>query len=346
MKFATVPLWRSEVNRPQATQAHVRLAITPGEPAGIGPDLVIQTCRQLPDHIEPLYFADPSLLRARAEQLGIEVLLHDYSASRVFVPGAMNIVPILLSAPCVPGVLSSSNAGYVINTLKAALTTCQEGEAGAMITGPVNKQVINDAGIPFSGHTEWLAEQTDTAKVVMMLTSGSLRVALATTHLPLRSVADAINKEELAQVIRIIMAELKVKFRINNPRLMVCGLNPHAGEGGHLGREEIEIISPVIEEFRRLDLKIEGPVPADTAFTPGRLANADAVLAMYHDQGLPVLKYQGFGDAINITLGLPIIRTSVDHGTALDLAGTGRANPGSLLAAINCAAELVRPVAA
>lgn len=249
----------------------------------------------------------------------------------------MNVFPVYLRTQCRPGELDPANSTYVIETLQAALLQCTSNEIDALVTGPVHKGIINEAGIPFSGHTEWLADNTNTGKVVMMLCSGNLRVALATTHLPLRAVADAINGPELKQIIQIIMADLADKFAIDQPRLLVCGLNPHAGENGHLGREELEIIEPVIKTLSESGLNLEGPVPADTAFTRQRLENVDAVLAMYHDQGLPVLKHQGFGEAVNITLGLPIIRTSVDHGTALDLAGTGQADTGSFLCAIECA---------
>ena len=319
----------------------VKLAITPGEPAGIGPDLCVQSYRNFADHIQPVYFADPDLLRERAKLLGISVSLNDWSVASEFVASELNIFPVSLRAPCEAGVLDTANAPYVLESLKSALVCCQDGSLQALVTGPVNKAVINDAGLPFSGHTEWLAQLTGTTKVVMMLVSGSLRVALATTHLPLRAVPDAITRQSLKRVIQITMAELENKFGIDHPRLLVCGLNPHAGESGHIGTEEIDVIIPVLKELSETGLDIEGPVPADTAFTPQKLSQVDAVLAMYHDQGLPVLKYQGFGEAINITLGLPIIRTSVDHGTALDLAGSGKADSGSLVCAIQVATELV-----
>jgi 4-hydroxythreonine-4-phosphate dehydrogenase len=252
----------------------------------------------------------------------------------------MNVYPCLLRKRCNAGVLESANSSYVIETLESALQHCLRRETTSLVTGPVNKGIICDAGIEFTGHTEWLADRTNTKRVVMMLASQHLRVVLATTHLPLREVADAINRKDLAEVIQITMTDLGSKFGIINPRLMVCGLNPHSGEGGHLGREEIDVITPVIEECARSGMNVIGPVPADTAFTPAMLSNADAVLAMYHDQGLPVLKHQGFGEAINITLGLPIIRTSVDHGTALDLAGTGKAESSSLMSAIRSSAMI------
>lgn len=337
MKFATMLLSRSEVKR----ETLIKIAITPGEPAGIGPDICIQTFNHLPRHIQPVYFVDPDLLRERAELMGMGVTVNDLSESREFIPTAMNVVPSLLQKPCEAGFLDPANSAYVMETLNSALQHCLDGKSAALVTGPVNKSIICDAGIPFTGHTEWLAERTGTKRVVMMLASQHLRVVLATTHLPLREVADAINKKELTKVIEITMSELTSKFGIERPRLMVCGLNPHSGEGGHLGKEEIEVITPVIEELVSSGMDLVGPVPADTAFTPAMLSNTDAVLAMYHDQGLPVLKHQGFGEAVNITLGLPIIRTSVDHGTALDLAGTGKAETGSLLSAIESAAMIV-----
>lgn len=319
----------------------VNLAVTPGEPAGIGPDLCLKSYRDLADHIQPVYFSDPELLRERAKLLGISASINDWSVDNEYVKGEMNVFPISLRTPCEAGKLDALNSPYVLETLKSALDCCQAGTLQAMVTGPVNKAIINDAGLPFSGHTEWLAEHTGTSTVVMMLASGNLRVALATTHLPLRSVPDAINRQSLKRIIQVIMAELKSKFGIDQPRLLVCGLNPHAGESGHIGTEEIDVIIPVLKELTETGLDIEGPVPADTAFTAHKLSRVDAVLAMYHDQGLPVLKSMGFGEAVNITLGLPIIRTSVDHGTALELAGSGEADSGSLICAIQCASELV-----
>jgi 4-hydroxythreonine-4-phosphate dehydrogenase len=273
--------------------------------------------------------------------LGKNIEIHDWSQSGKYVPGKMNVFPVNLQIQSHPGELSPANAKYVIETLQAALDQCTCRKVDALVTGPVHKGIINEAGIPFSGHTEWLADNTDTDKVVMMLCCGDLRVALATTHLPLRAVADAINGPDLKRVIQIVMADLAGKFGIAQPKLLVCGLNPHAGENGHLGTEERDIIEPLLKELVEAGLDIEGPIPADTAFTRQRLEQADAVLAMYHDQGLPVLKHQGFGEAVNITLGLPIIRTSVDHGTALDLAGTGQADTGSLLSAIECAQDII-----
>lgn len=273
--------------------------------------------------------------------MGIKLAIHDWSQSGEFAPKEMNVFPVYLCAHSHPGELNPANSTYVIETLRAALDQCVSKKLDALVTGPVHKGVINEAGIPFSGHTEWLADNTNTDKVVMMLSCGNLRVALATTHMPLRAVADAINAADLKQVIQIVMADLADKFGIEQPKLLVCGLNPHAGENGYLGSEELEIIAPVLKALSESGLDLQGPVPADTAFTQQMLSQTDAVLAMYHDQGLPVLKHQGFGAAVNITLGLPIIRTSVDHGTALDLAGTSRADAGSFLSAIQCAQDII-----
>ena len=254
--------------------------------------------------------------------------------------GELAIAPIAMAHPVTAGHLDSANAAYVLSCLDAAISACLENDCQAMVTGPVQKSIINEAGFHFSGHTEYLAEKTATEQVVMMLATAELRVALATTHLPLRDVADNITQVSLRRVIDILITDLKTKFGLSSPSILVCGLNPHAGEGGHLGREEIEVIEPVLAEFRRQGANLIGPLPADTLFTAKYLDTADAVLAMYHDQGLPVLKHQGFGRAANITLGLPIIRTSVDHGTALDLAGTGSADSGSLQTAIQVAADM------
>ena len=313
----------------------LKLALTPGEPSGIGPDLVIQLAqRALP--IELVIFADPDLLSARAQQLGLPLRLiaHDHHRpARPSNAGELTIYPVPLRAPVHPGQLDVSNAAYVLDTLRTATRACLSGELAALITGPVHKGIINEAGIPFSGHTEFLAELSG-GHPVMMLAAGHLRVALVTTHLPLRAVADVITAPVLERVCRILDHDLRTRFGIPTPRFLVAGLNPHAGEGGHLGREEIETIEPVLNALRAEGLNLIGPLPADTLFTRERLQHADAVLAMYHDQGLPVLKYAGFGEAVNITLGLPLIRTSVDHGTALELAGTGRAHVGSLQHAV------------
>lgn len=320
-----------------------RLALTPGEPAGIGPDLVVTLAQEAQPH-EIVAIADPELLRARAQALGLPLVLREINPAdkpRPSAAGELAVLPVALAAPVQPGHLNLANAPYILHTLDAAIAGCSSGEFSALVTGPVHKSVINDAGIAFSGHTEYLADKTATEKVVMMLATKGLRVALATTHLPLRDVADAINATELTQVIRILHRDLQIQFGIAQPRIYVCGLNPHAGEGGHLGHEEIDVIEPVLKQLRTEGLDLIGPLPADTLFTPKYLDNADAVLAMYHDQGLPVLKYKGFGQAVNVTLGLPIIRTSVDHGTALDLAATGKADLGSLRTALAYALEMV-----
>ena len=320
----------------------LRLAVTPGEPAGIGPDLLIQAVQHGSPH-QLVAIADPQLLLDRARLLRLPLKLVDTEeAPSPLAPGELAIAPVSLATPATPGQLNKANARYVLSCLDRAIAGCGSGEFSAMITGPVQKSVVNDAGIPFTGHTEYLAEKTATEQVVMMLATEQLRVALATTHLPLRDVADAITAPLLSRVLDILIADLQCKFGISQPRILVCGLNPHAGEGGHLGREEIEIIAPLLARYREKGLNVTGPLPADTLFTRHHLDHADAVLAMYHDQGLPVLKYQGFGNAANITLGLPITRTSVDHGTALDLAGSGQASVGSLLTAINVAAAMAR----
>jgi 4-hydroxythreonine-4-phosphate dehydrogenase len=318
------------------------LAVTPGEPAGIGPDIVLASLgKTLPANL--LVVADPDLLKQRAAALGIALELNDWSKTQALSATALNVVPVRLSTPATAGLMNIANAQYVLDTLEMAVSLCERGVCQGMVTGPVNKAIINDAGIPFTGHTEWLADRLGVPMVVMMLATTGLRVALATTHLPLRAVADAINKKDLTAVITILDAELRHRFHLPAPKILVCGLNPHAGEGGHLGTEEIDTIEPVLQALRQQGLDLTGPTPADTAFTPALLARFDAVLAMYHDQGLPVLKHKGFGDAVNITLGLPIIRTSVDHGTALDLAGSGKADPASLFTAIRYAAEMAQP---
>jgi 4-hydroxythreonine-4-phosphate dehydrogenase len=317
------------------------LALTAGEPAGIGPDLcVLIAQRAWPRPL--VVIADPQLLAARAARLELPLTLLPLPAAGAPTPapaGSLYILPVALNTESQPGRLDSRNAPYVLETLRVAVDGCSQGRFAAMVTAPVHKGVINDAGIPFSGHTEFLAARAG-GHPVMMLACPGLRVALATTHLPLRAVADAITAETLEKVLRILDHDLRQRFAIARPRILVCGLNPHAGEGGHLGREEIEVIGPVIERLRKEGLALEGPLPADTLFNPARLAECDAVLAMYHDQGLPVLKHKGFGEAVNITLGLPLIRTSVDHGTALELAGTGRIDPGSMIAAIEQAIAL------
>jgi 4-hydroxythreonine-4-phosphate dehydrogenase len=315
----------------------LRIGITPGEPAGIGPDLIIQLAqRDWP--VELVVCADPELLRSRAAHLGLPLTLRPFDAGSAAVPqqaGSLTIAPFHLAAPVVLGQLDENNGRYVVETLTFAGEQAMNGGFAAIVTGPVHKGIINKAGIPFSGHTEFFAHQSNTPYVVMMLATEGLRVALATTHIPLAYVAKAITRERLLQVIRILHQDLQQKFAIANPRIYVCGLNPHAGEDGHLGREEIDVIKPALQELREQGIDLVGPLPADTLFQPKYLDNADAVLAMYHDQGLPVLKYKGFGKSVNISLGLPLIRTSVDHGTALDLAGTGQADPGSFLHALD-----------
>jgi 4-hydroxythreonine-4-phosphate dehydrogenase len=316
------------------------LALTAGEPAGIGPDLCIALSRQtLPCRLSVL--GDVDVLRARATQLGIAVDLITGDAISAHQPGALHVRHIPVATPVTAGMLDAGNSAHVLALLDAALAGCMNGTYQAMVTAPVHKGVINDAGFAFTGHTEYLADHSGTKKVVMMLAGGGLRVALATTHLPLRAVADAITPELLDEVIRILHADLQSKFGIARPRIVVAGLNPHAGESGHLGREEIDVIEPALDHLRSEGMNLVGPLPADTLFSRIRHDPCDAVLAMYHDQGLPVLKYASFGAGVNVTLGLPFIRTSVDHGTALDLAGSGQAEAGSLLMAIEVAMEMV-----
>lgn len=325
-------------------QAPLRIAITPGEPAGIGPDLVLSLAQQAQAD-EYVIIANPELMAERALALGLEIKIKTVAPGDPAQPapaGQLHVLPIELAAPVVAGQLKSANAPYVLKTLDAAIDGCSAGHFDALVTGPVHKGIINEVGIPFSGHTEYLAERTNTAQVVMMLATEGLRVALVTTHLPLKDIAAAITPKTLTDVTRILHKDLTQHFGIAQPRILVCGLNPHAGEGGHLGREEIDVIEPVLNKLRQQGLNLIGPLPADTLFTPKYLQDADAVLAMYHDQGLPVLKYKGFGQAVNITLGLPIIRTSVDHGTALDLAASGKANSGSLHTALEYACGMVR----
>jgi 4-hydroxythreonine-4-phosphate dehydrogenase len=320
----------------------LRIALTPGEPAGIGPDL----CVQLAQAVQPaelVALCDPGLLRERAAALGLPLTLEPVDPAAPPTPrpaGHLCVEPVArLRTPAMPGRLDPRNAGYVVGTLNAACHGCLSGRYAAVVTAPVHKGVINDAGLAFTGHTELFAEQCR-ARPVMMLAAPGLRVALATTHLALRAVPDALNRQLLAEVLETLLAELPRRFGIDRPRITVCGLNPHAGEGGHLGREEIDVIDPVLTRLRADGHDLRGPLPADTAFVPPVLADTDVVLAMYHDQGLPVLKHLGFGRAVNVTLGLPIIRTSVDHGTALDLAGTGRADAGSLAAALSMAIDM------
>ena len=318
----------------------LNLALTPGEPSGVGPDLLIKLAQEKQQQ-QIIAFADPDMLAERATMLGLPLNLVEVQDDFVSsTPSELAVVTVKVAMPVEPGVLNQANAPYVLNCLDAAIASCQEGLCQAMVTGPVQKSIINDAGIKFSGHTEYLAEKTKSDTVVMMLATEELRVALATTHVPLRDVPDAISVELLMPIIDVLYQDLQNKFGIKQPTILVSGLNPHAGEGGHIGQEEINVIAPVIRHYREAGRNIIGPLPADTLFTQKHLLDADAVLVMYHDQGLPVLKYQGFGRAANITLGLPIIRTSVDHGTALDIAGTGCADIGSLHAAIKVAVQM------
>jgi len=317
----------------------LRIALTPGEPAGIGPDLCLLLAQQ-PQTAELVTVCDPELLQQRAAQLGLPFhyrLFDPALAAQAMTAGELCILPVRMETAARCGELDTRNARYVLDTLDVAIEGCQSGQFHALVTGPLHKGNINDAGIPFSGHTEYLAAATRTEDVVMLLASDSLRVALATTHVPLAQVSSVITAERLQRVIRVLHTGLRVRFGINQPHIKVCGLNPHAGEGGHLGREEIEIIIPTLQGLRDEGMNLEGPLSADTLFNKAGTGDCDAVLAMYHDQGLPVLKYSGFGRAVNITLGLPIIRTSVDHGTALELAGTGNVDTGSLQMAIGSA---------
>ena len=315
------------------------LAVTPGEPAGIGPEILLRLAADHPD-LRLVAVADPDLLRDTAARLDLDRAIDTWQPGEPVEAGRLVCCPVPLRHTAQPGSLDPANAPYVLDTLRRAVQLLRDGSADALVTGPVHKGVINDAGVPFSGHTEFLADLAGIDRVVMMLAAPGLRVCLVTTHLPLRAVADAVTPASVEETIRITCGALRSRFGIARPRLQVLGLNPHAGEGGHLGGEERAVITPVLERLRAEGFDLAGPVPADTAFTPPRLAQCDAVVAMYHDQGLPVLKYSGFGRAINITLGLPIVRTSVDHGTALDIAGQGTADPGSLSDAVLLAKQL------
>lgn len=345
-----------DLNNPINNRLNIpkRIAITPGEPSGIGPDLVLSLAHEsgaypLPASYEWVVVANKKLLTERAQLLGLDVCFEDYdkdATPKPHTPGVLVVLDVPLNENVKPGQLNKANASYVLDTLTRAAKGCMPDQKGhiefaALVTGPVHKGVINHSGVPFSGHTEFLADISKTKQVVMMLATQGLRVALATTHIPLSNVSRAITKEGLLQVIRILNDDLKTKFTIKNPKIYVCGLNPHAGEDGCLGDEEITIITPALNVLRKEGIDLYGPLPADTLFQDKYLKNADAVLAMYHDQGLPVLKFKGFGRSVNITLGLPFIRTSVDHGTALDLAGTGTADIGSLWTALSYAIELV-----
>ncbi|MEM5529075.1 4-hydroxythreonine-4-phosphate dehydrogenase PdxA [Gammaproteobacteria bacterium AS21] len=318
-----------------------RIAITSGEPAGIGPELIVKIAQF--DYSDQLIaIGDPQLFIDTARALNLPLIVKEYKQEHLSAStkGELVVLPTRLSAPAQPGFLNKENANYVINTLTIACRGCLDNSFDAMVTPPVHKGVINDAGISFSGHTEFLQQLTMTQEVVMMLASEDLRVALVTTHIPLKDVSAAISKDKLTNIINVLYHDLRTKFAITDPRVLVCGLNPHAGEDGHMGKEEITTITPVLKEFIQTGYRLTGPLPADTLFTNKYLKDCDAVLAMYHDQGLPVLKYSSFGKAVNITLGLPIIRTSVDHGTAIDIAGQNKADIGSLQVAIKYAATL------
>jgi 4-hydroxythreonine-4-phosphate dehydrogenase len=318
------------------------IAITAGEPAGIGPDLCVMLAQQ-PLNAKVVVIADSDMLIARATQLNLPLQILPFNSNYLkqhLGDGSLTVLNCAVNNTVAAGVLDSHNSQYVLDTLKTAALGCVNHEFDAMVTAPVHKGIINDAGITFSGHTEFLAELTHTSHVVMMLVGGGMRVALATIHMALKDVPAAITQSSLETTIRILYHDLVQKFSIHNPRILVAGLNPHAGEDGYLGREEIEVINPVLQKLRTEGMQLIGALPADTLFAKHHLSNADAVLAMYHDQGLPVLKHASFGEGVNVTLGLPIIRTSVDHGTALDLAGSGNINIGSMLAAIELAITL------
>ena len=320
-----------------------RIAVTSGEPAGIGPELCLRLAAY-DGPAQPVILGDRDLLAERARAVGLRVALRDFRPENPVDRNRLDVLHVPLATPSVAGRLNPANGPYVLALLDRALAGCRSGEFAAMVTAPVHKGVINDAGVHFTGHTEYLAEKTGMSLVVMMLAGstehGPLRVALATTHLPLKDVPAAITPDVLTRTLRILHADLREKYGLAEPRILVAGLNPHAGEGGYLGTEEIEVIAPVLDKLRAEGMRLSGPHPADTMFTPPMLAHGDAVLAMYHDQGLTALKYATFGHGINVTLGLPIIRTSVDHGTALELAGSGRADPGSLFEAMAEAARM------
>jgi 4-hydroxythreonine-4-phosphate dehydrogenase len=321
-----------------------RLAISTGEPAGIGVDLAVMLSQQSWNE-QLVMIVDPDLLQQRALELGLPLMIKPFlpnqpaQSSRA---GEAFVLPVSLNVACRTGCLDARNASYVLSMLETAVDGLYDGHFSALVTGPIHKGIINEAGIPFTGHTEWLAERAGNRPVVMMLACAQLRVALATTHLPLKDVSDAITQDGLGQTLAILHHSLVNDFGIVQPRILVAGLNPHAGEGGHIGREEIETIAPICKAAQQQGWLVSDPLPADTLFTPPFLAKADAVLSMFHDQGLPVLKHLGFGNAVNITLGLPFIRTSVDHGTALDLAGTGKAEVGSFIYAIQTAIDMVK----
>jgi 4-hydroxythreonine-4-phosphate dehydrogenase len=319
-----------------------RIIVTAGEPAGIGPDVILQCVMEtLPAEI--IVIADPDLLQQRAHQLNISLQLQIADLTQtpqINQPFHLKILPVALKQACVPGKLNKANASYVIETLRLAAELALTNKADAIVTGPVHKAIINEAGIKFSGHTEFFAEQARVSQTVMLFVARDLRVALVTTHLPLSQVASAITAEKIKQVVQVLQSDLKKWFGLAQPKIFVAGLNPHAGEEGHLGREEIDIIIPALQELRKQGIDLVGPLPADTLFLPKNLQQADVILAMYHDQALPVVKFHDFVNTVNVTLGLPFIRTSVDHGTALELAGTGKADPSSLDAAIKLAIQM------
>jgi len=322
--------------------AHKRIFITPGEPAGIGPDIVLQIAQEQ-WAAELVVLADASLLEERATQLGLSIKLIDWQVDQTTThqPGTLKIFPIKLATQSIPGQLNPANANYVLQTLTHAASFCQQHATSALVTGPVHKGVINQAGYHFSGHTEFFANLCKVKQTIMLFVVDQFKVALATTHLPLKNVPQAITRDGLKILLSLLNAELKKYFRIEKPQIYVCGLNPHAGEEGYLGREEIEVITPALDELRQQGLKLFGPLSADTIFTPKFLEKADAILAMYHDQALPIVKHIGFGHAVNVTLGLPFIRTSVDHGTAVDIAGSGKADAGSMRAAMELAIAML-----
>ena len=326
--------------RSRARSRPPTIAVTTGEPAGIGPDLCPALLARKRSDCRIVLIGDETLFRRSIPRRRTATAIPAFDPTAGDARRRVESLHVPLRVPCRAGELDAGNAPYVLETLDMAIGGCAAGAFQAIVTAPVHKGIINDAGVPFSGHTEYFAAATGAPLPVMMLVGAGMRVALATTHLPLARVSAAIKPERLESLLRIMDHDLRWMFGIRRPRILVLGLNPHAGESGHLGREEIEVIAPTLERLRQDGLRLEGPVPADTAFLPQRLAGADAVLSMFHDQGLPVLKHASFGHAVNVTLGLPIIRTSVDHGTALDLAGTGKGDPGSLLAAIDLAVEL------
>jgi len=325
-------------------KAQTPMVVTAGEPAGIGPELCLTLARST-YHADIVVISDPDMLRSRAAMTGINVTVteigYDDLRAAAAEVGELRVIAQRFPAESVCGQLNPDNAQALLEGLRAAVAGCLDGSFRALVTAPLQKSIINDAGIPFTGHTEFLAELVGVKHPVMLLVAENLRVALASTHMPLRDVSDYLTQERLRVVLQVLHDDLQSRFGISSPEIVVCGLNPHAGEGGHLGNEDADIIAPVIKEFASRGLNVRGPLPADTAFTPAA-GRKDAVLAMYHDQGLPVLKYASFGEAVNVTLGLPIVRTSVDHGTALDLAGSGTANPGSLIKALDVAAQIAR----